>query len=265
MSTLTAREIYARQAKQTLALYLFNPKDEPAAGKHNGVDYVIPPSKETFLKVKKGRVVDQWDEPGVLPIRGYSYTYREFPNSEPKLINVTPEEIIDHLVGPDRMSGQLGAAGVRLLTGNPEEDEIIKADARQAWLRKQYEDDVVLTTAHEQVIATATATGRPIPFLSPRVRKAMQRRAQYESSGGELAAKYVCPKCGDRIKDDQGIRAHVQAYHPMHAADVLEKLKVPEVTTNAAPLQSDEEFQQLPNDAAPVRRGPGRPRKNAEA
>ena len=256
--SLTAQQIYAAQAQQTLALYLYNPKDEPAVGKHNAIDYVVPPARECYLRVKRGRAVDQWHEPGVLPIHGYSYVYREYPKAEPIVKNVTPEEIVTHLVGPDRMSGQLGGAGVRLLTGNPEHDEIIKQDARETWLKKQYEDAVVLTNVHEQMVAAAQANGRPIPFLSPRVRKAMQHRADYEAGGGESAAKYVCYKCGDRIKDDQGIRAHIQTFHRQFEAEMLDKLKVPSLTTQAAPLQDVSEFE-APD--LPVKRGPGRPKK----
>lgn len=263
MSTqLTPQQIYAAQASRTLKLYLYNPQDKPATGKHGAIDYVLPPATECYIKVKRGRVVESHDEPGVLPIAGYAFVYKEGGKSERRQINVTPEEIVDHLVGPDRMSGQLGPAGVRLLTGNAELDEIIKNDARETWKRKTYEDAMALRNAHEQVIATATAAGKPVPSLSPRVRAAYRTIADYESGGGEYTVKHTCQACGDRIKTDEDARAHVLAYHRNRSAELLDKMKLSEVPATSAVVVDDGDLETLD---APPKRGPGRPRKNAEA
>jgi hypothetical protein len=263
MSTLTAQQIYAQQAKRTLELYLYNPQNKVAAGKHNSRDYPIPPATECWIKVKKGRVIESYDQPGVLPIRGYTFMFKETSKAEPVPINVTPEEIVEHLVGPDRMSGQLGPAGVRLLTGNPELDEIIKRDARETWLRKTYEDALVLRNVHEQLVAAAQSKGAPLPGLSPRVRAAYRTISEYESGGGEAAVKHVCPKCADRLKEDADARAHVLAYHPSQASEIFEKLKLSAVPETKAEASTDEELIEFA-EAGPVeapRRGPGRPRK----
>lgn len=261
MSTLTAQQIYAQQSRHTLRLYLYNPQDKPAAGKFNAKDYTLPPATECYIKVKKGRVIEQHDEPGVLPVYGYSYAHKETPKSEVQIINITPEQIVEHLVGTDRMSGQLGPAGVRLLTGNPELDEIIKADARETWLKKTYEDALALRNAHEQVVASASATGKPVPGLSPRVRAAYRTIASYESGGGDYSVKHTCPKCGDRMKEDSDARAHILAYHPAHVAELLDKLKLTAVPETRATAISDDEEPGLP--PLPTKRGPGRPRKDA--
>jgi hypothetical protein len=263
MSTLTAQQIYAQQAQRTLALYLYNPKDEPAKATYNAIDYVIPPATECFIKVKRGRVLEKHDEPGVLPIRGYSYIHRETAKSEPQQINISPEQIVEYLVGPDRMSGRLGPAGVRLLTGDPELDEIIKRDARETWLRKTYEDALALRNAHEQVVAAKQAIGQPLPSLSNRTRAAYRTIAAYEANGGEYAVKHTCPKCGDRIKEDADARAHVLAYHRNEAAALLEKLKLSEIPDTQAE-DAEAPTVDLPIPPAP-KRGPGRPRKVAEA
>lgn len=269
MSTLTAQQIYAQRASVTPALYLYNPQDKPVSGTFEGQDYVLPAANECWIKVKKGRLIAQHDEPGVLPIRGYQVDYkydarvdrRRVKNQEGiKTETITAEMIVEHLVGPDRMSGKLGPAGVRLLTGDPELDLIIKADARETWLRKTYEDARILVTAHEQLVAAATATGKPVPMLSPRVRAAYRTVANFEAGGADFAVKHVCPKCGDRLKEDADARAHVLAYHPAAAPDLLEKLKLSAVPeTKASPYAGDEETP----TPVPVKRGPGRPRKVA--
>lgn len=266
MSTLTAQDIYRQQTQRTHELFLYNPRNEPARGQFNGKDYVLPAADECWIKVKKGRVIEQHDEPGVLPIRGYvdfhKWDSRVIPakvkNQEGiQQIVITPEMIVEHLVGPDRMSGQLGASGVRLLTGDPEKDEIIKKDARENWLRKQYEDALALRGAHEAMVAAATVMGKPISTPSPRVRAAYKTIAEYETGGGEFAVKYICPKCGERCKEDQDIRSHVAAYHRNDAASLLEKLKVPSLEARRS---EEDEIPAL----EPVKRGPGRPRKVAE-
>src|SRR6185436_11330637 len=148
MSTPTAREIYAQLSQKKLALYLYNPSDKPIQGRFDSHDYTLPPANEAWIKVKKGRVVDQYHEPGVLPIYGYVTSEDKLSpkeqelHPEVKVIEVTPENIVEHLVGPDGVSGQLGPLGVRRLVGDPELDEILKQDARQTWLLKSYEDDV---------------------------------------------------------------------------------------------------------------------------
>lgn len=271
---LTAQQIYQRQAQQTLTLYLYNPQDKPVSATYDGVDYTLPGANEYYIKVKKGRVVEQHDEPGVLPVRGHRYHYKYDNRVVLKKIKnhegvqervVTPEEIVEYLVGPDRMSGRLGPAGVRLLTGDPAHDKIIKDDARETWLRKTYEDARVLVTAHEAVVAAATATGKPVPILTPRMRNAYKTIAAYEAGGAEFAFKHACPICGDRLKDDDTARSHVMAYHPAKAAGVLEKLKVAEMpVATASPYLADEEAEALAVMPEPPKRGPGRPKK-AEA
>lgn len=285
--SLTAQQIYAQQAQKPLELYLYNPKNEPAVGTFNGREYIIPPATECFLKVNRRRnTVDSWHEPGVLPIRGYTYTRAEGvpisrktalkTSAEVHVETVTPESIVDHLVGPDRVSGPLGSAGVRLLTGNPEHDAIIKADAREAWLRRTYEDALTLRAAHEANVAAAEIGKKPIPSPAPRVRQAYKTIVEYESGGGQAMVKYICPRCGERCKEDQDIRSHAMAYHPTFVESILEKLAVPALTSKAAPEadlpEGVEEVADAPSRSfitaddlpadVPVKRGPGRPRKN---
>lgn len=265
MSTLTAREIYQGLAQRRTCLYLYNPSDKPIQGRFDSHDYTLPPANEAYIKVKKGKVVDQYHEPGVLPVYGYVTSEEKLnpkeaeKHPEVKTIEITPEAICAHLVGEDGLSGQLGPLGVRRLVGDPELDSVLKEDARRTWLLKQYEDDVALITAHEQVVAVAAASAKPTPFLTPRVREAMRRRAKYEQGGGDDYAKFVCPKCGDRLKEEMDVRAHVTAYHTQHAVDILGKLGIGalEVRPDVSPVVDEE----LPS---PVKRGPGRPRKEAQ-
>lgn len=233
---------YKSILKPDVQYRLYNPNPKAVEGQHNGRCYRIPARDEHYVD-SRGQ---KFPEPGVLPIYPYMNQVRLGDRTvEDRLM--TAEMIVVHLVGEDGVSGQIGGAGIRLLpSANDPLAEAVKRDALEASRAKAYADAGATIAAFEAENAKRIEYKQtPVPPPA-KVKEAYRFRAEAERVSEADLPAFQCPKCYEGIPTEEKLRAHISELHAAYEGTLLK-------AANLEPLTD-----------APVKRGPGRPRK-AEA
>jgi hypothetical protein len=240
---------YRSMIRPTVAFRLFNPSPVAVEGIHNGRFYRVPACDEHYVD-RTVAPPQEYPEPGVLPISGYEYN--ETVGRVPERRIITAEDIVIHLTGEDGVSGQLGPRGIRLLyTVGDERNDAIKKEALEAYKTKTYEDAGATIAAFEAMNNKRVEFKQnPMP-PTPKVREAYRYRAEVERGDTVQRADFSCPKCYEGITTETLLRDHITELHGQYASMLFKAAGL-----SAAPDQEDEEV-----PVAPVKRGPGRPRK----
>jgi hypothetical protein len=242
---------YRSMISPVVEFRLYNPGTQAVEGRYDGRFYRVPPRDECFVdprtKVKF--------EPGVLPIRGYSYTRQE--GRELKSYTITAKDIVTHLTGEDGISGQIGGAGVRLLPppGDPMAD-LIKQEALEANERKTYEDAGHTIAAFEAMNAKRIEMKQPPLPPNPKQREAYRYRSAVDAKGSVQQAAFTCPRCFDGVPSETALREHIETLHAPWAPSLLKAAGL-EALSRVEPEDEDDEI-----PATPIKRGPGRPPKS---
>lgn len=218
MSTAAA---YAKLFQRNYEFRLFNPWSESKEGSYNGHLYTIPPATETWIDPT---TKEPWGEPGVLPIRGYEDTQMRELGQKVK-VYVTAQEIVEHLVGPDGVTGKLGLAGIRLLIPDGDLDganDAIRREAKETADKKKYEDAQATIRAFDSENAKRIEHKQAVRQPNVREREAFKSVAQMDSAGGPSSNPYSCPRCFEGFKNEAAIREHISAIHKTQEASLLE-------------------------------------------
>lgn len=126
---------------------------------------------------------------------------------------VSPATIVSHFLGDDGISGHLGPLGVRVLSGNPEQDAEIMEDARKVCAERHYLNDCATRNAHMAAVRVAKEDGQPAPTPERHVVEAMTRIEAWEADGGNAALPYKCPDCNLPFKEADAMGRHQEAQH----------------------------------------------------
>jgi hypothetical protein len=240
---------YKSILKPDVQYRLYNPNPKAVEGQHNGRIYRIPGRDEHYVDSRGQR----FSEPGVFPVYPYNYTIRLGERTTEDKV-MTAEMIVVHLVGEDGISGQIGGAGVRLLpSGDETLAEAVKRDALEASRTKAYADAGATIAAFEAENAKRIEYKQTPIQPPPKVKEAYRYRAEVERVSTADLPAFQCPKCYEGIADETKLRAHIAEIHSAYEATLLKAAGL----EMATPDDDD-----VP--VAPVKRGPGRPRK-AEA
>lgn len=178
--------------KPKAKLTVFNPNSETIKKDYGGNTYTFPANGfvDIFETVgRKHNSEGQWES---------------YP--------ISPAEIVAHFVGDDGVSGHLGPLGVRVLSGDPETDEAIMADAREVCKERHYINDLATKNAHMAAVRVAKEAGNPPPTPDRHVVAAFERIAQYETAGGKKLP-FSCPDCAMPFADQGQMSYHIDAQH----------------------------------------------------
>lgn len=126
---------------------------------------------------------------------------------------ISPSQIVSHFLGDDGISGHLGPLGVRVLSGDPVQDEEIMADARQVCAERHYLNDCATRNAHMAAVRVAKEDGQPSPTPERHVVEAMNRIEAWESSGGASVLPFKCDDCNMPFKESDARDRHREAQH----------------------------------------------------
>lgn len=227
------------------ALPVFNPNTEAIKKDFNGNTYTFPAGGVLNIEDSTGK---KFTSEGV---------FEDFP--------LKAEEIVAHFVGEDGVSGHLGPLGVRVLSGNPEVDEQIKAEALATCKQRKYINDLAIKNAHMAAVRVAKEGGNPAPTPERHVVEAMTRIAEYEA-GGNQALPFSCQDCAMPFLTQDEVGRHAEAQHkgaPVSAASnsTLEAT----IAAQAAQIAALTDLVKTVVAARETTRKPGRPRKAVEA
>jgi hypothetical protein len=223
---------------------IYNPSLTPIEAMHNGRVYRVPGREQFYFDPITRR---NYDEPGVLPIRGYVDKVRVGREIEDRPI--TAREIVVHLTGEDGVTGKLGVSGVRLLP--PPEDEraeMVRQEALAANEAKTYADAGYTITAFEAMNAKRIEAKQPPLPPNKRQEEAYAYRAMVDAKGSVKHEAFTCPRCFKGLQTAQATRDHINELHAPWADSLIKTAGVAENEITDTP-----------------KRGPGRPRKDATA
>lgn len=126
---------------------------------------------------------------------------------------MSAEEIVKFFLGDDGRSGDMGRAGLRPMSGEPEKDALIRAEAQKAWAEKTYFDARNKVRAHESAIDKARVAGTEAPGYSKDIDDAYRTKADYERQGYAPAATHPCPVCMAPAYTDAERSIHLRDVH----------------------------------------------------
>lgn len=207
----------------TYELRVYNPCEEEVEADYAGETYRIPAMSDVAVIPKGSHRLWDSNQTSAHGIGGW------------KLVPVTAEEVVRYMVGDDGRSGRLGARGIRLLDprgdGNGINDKI-RGEAREAWLRKQEDNDQAWVKAHEDTVRKALELGMKNPPEPDQKTLAAYRRLRERRAAGVSTEKpFRCTRCGLGVMTQADLDQHAEDFH-------------------GGPVE--------------VKRGPGRPRKIQE-
>lgn len=191
---------------------------------------------------------------GVLDVFGYVSRRPDQTGNEGQF-RITPDDIAEHFVGNDGVSGHLGPRGLRVLTGHEEADVRAIADAEQVAREKEYHDDRKTIAAYRDAVRLAEKESLAAPLASKNVREAMQRMEQYERENAVLAP-YPCDRCGAQCFSAHELEIHQQTQRCLASAPaaVSNNTEVAELKAQVAQLMQLVTASITAN--APKKRGP---------
>jgi len=192
-------------------LYCYNPSNKVLEGKCDGTDYIFCPES-----CREPRCISQGRHnvgPGYSPVRGTSRVWKK-KNVIDKVYPLSAKEIVSFLCGPDGRSGPLGIAGLRPMTGRPEQDELIRADAKKAWRQKRFMDAQTIIRAHEAKMALSKSDPNILPpDVTPQVRDAYETVQEERMAGNAPLASHPCEKCNSPFYNEHQLAVHMKDVH----------------------------------------------------
>jgi hypothetical protein len=223
-------------------LTVFNPSKEVIQRDFGGNTYVFPAE-------------------ATVEISGVTHTkHNREGNLEPFYIQAAT--VVAHFLGEDGRSGHLGPLGVRVLSGDPDTDEQIKAEARQVLKERMYLNDIATRAAHLASVKVAKDGGQPAPSPSRPTLEAYQRIAAYEAANGQFNAPFKCAECAIPFFEAALKDAHDAAHHVGRAQATSSNGEVEALKATVAALT---QLVQTVVAQAQAPKKVGRPRKVAEA
>lgn len=187
-----------------------------------GVWFAFPAVDEHYKDPVTGEV---YPEPGVLPVRiRATYVHWDMSTTPPTETRKlwTDKEVIDYFLGDDGKGGKLGPTrAVRELSpnGDPSIDDVVKAEATREYREVRERVAQANIRAHEQSNTVRRERGLPDLPPSPQILDDFKFLADRERN----APRFGCGKCAMKFVSVEGLREHVDTYHPVHAEELLKE------------------------------------------
>lgn len=236
---------YRSRMRPKETLTVFNPSKEKIERDFGGETYIFPAE-------------------GTREISGVTHQ-RHNRNGELEPYFLSASVVVSHFLGDDWISGHMGPLGCRVLSGDPETDEQIKAEAYKVCKERQYINDVNARSAHLASIKVAKDAGQPPPMATKQILDAYDRIAQYESATG-AKAPFKCEACAMPFFTTEAKELHDQAHHagesaakPASSSAEVDALKAT-VAAQSAQIAALADLVKTVTQA----KKPGRPRKAVE-